>query len=76
MRGFREQGTTTTPFDMVVLNEMSRYHLAIAAIERASRIRPQAPGLITELRSNIRKAVAYSREHLEDVPEIRDWTWS
>jgi xylulose-5-phosphate/fructose-6-phosphate phosphoketolase len=76
VRGFNEQGTTTTPFDMVVLNGMSRYHLAIEAIKRASRIRPQAPGLITELHSLIQKAVAYSREHLEDAPEIRDWTWT
>ena len=76
VRGFNEQGTTTTPFDMVVLNGMSRYHLAIEAIKRAERIRPQAPGLITELHSSIQKAVAYSREHFEDMPEIRDWTWS
>src|SRR5947209_14998940 len=76
VRGFNEQGTTTTPFDMVVLNGMSRYHLAMEAIKRASRIRPQAPQLITQLHSQIEKAVAYSREHLEDMPEIRTWTWS
>ncbi len=76
VRGFNEQGTTTTPFDMVVLNGMSRYHLAIAALQRATRIRPQAPGLITELESLIHKAVAYAHEHLEDMPEIRDWTWT
>jgi xylulose-5-phosphate/fructose-6-phosphate phosphoketolase len=75
VRGFVEQGTTTTPFDMVVLNGMSRYHLAIAAIQRASRIRPQAEELIAELHSLIAKAVQYSREHLEDMPEIREWTW-
>jgi xylulose-5-phosphate/fructose-6-phosphate phosphoketolase len=76
VRGFNEQGTTTTPFDMVVLNGMSRYHLAIEALKRATRIRPQAPGLISELHADIQKAVAYSREHMEDMPEIRDWTWS
>ncbi|HEX8919270.1 MAG TPA: phosphoketolase family protein [Chloroflexota bacterium] len=76
VRGFNEQGTTTTPFDMVVLNGMSRYDLAIEALKRASRIRRQASGLESELRSLIRKAVAYSREHFEDMPEIRDWTWS
>jgi xylulose-5-phosphate/fructose-6-phosphate phosphoketolase len=76
VRGFMEQGTTTTPFDMVVLNQMSRYHLAIEALKRASRIRPQAPGLIAELQSDINKAVAYSREHLEDMPEISNWIWS
>jgi xylulose-5-phosphate/fructose-6-phosphate phosphoketolase len=76
VRGFNEQGTTTTPFDMVVLNGMSRYHLASEALRRASRISPQASGLITELESLIQKAVAYSQEHLEDAPEIRDWTWA
>src|SRR5947199_5220376 len=57
VRGFNEQGTTTTPFDMVVLNHMSRYHLAMAALERAPRVRFQAPGLITQLESSIAKAV-------------------
>jgi xylulose-5-phosphate/fructose-6-phosphate phosphoketolase len=76
VRGFNEQGTTTTPFDMVILNGMSRYHLAIEALKRATRLRLQSPGLIAELESLIQKALAYSREHLEDMPEIRDWTWS
>jgi xylulose-5-phosphate/fructose-6-phosphate phosphoketolase len=76
VRGFNEQGTTTTPFDMVILNGMSRYHLAIEALRRASRLRPQAPGIVAELENQIGKAVAYSREHLEDPPEIRDWTWT
>ena len=76
VRGFNEQGATTTPFDMVVLNNMSRYHLAIEALKRASRIRPRGPTLISALQSLIQKAVAYSREHLEDPPEIRDWTWT
>jgi xylulose-5-phosphate/fructose-6-phosphate phosphoketolase len=76
VRGFNEQGTTTTPFDMVVLNHMSRYHLATAALRRATRIRGQSPSLVAELESLIQKAVAYSREHLEDMPQIRDWTWA
>jgi xylulose-5-phosphate/fructose-6-phosphate phosphoketolase len=76
VRGFNEQGTTTTPFDMVVLNHMSRYHLAMEAIRRATRTLPQAAGLIPELESLIAKAVAYSQEHFEDLPEIKHWTWS
>jgi xylulose-5-phosphate/fructose-6-phosphate phosphoketolase len=76
VRGFSEQGTTTTPFDMVVLNHMSRFHLCIEALRRAQRIRQQAPGLISDLESQIAKAVAYSREHLEDMPEISNWAWS
>jgi xylulose-5-phosphate/fructose-6-phosphate phosphoketolase len=75
VRGFMEQGTTTTPFDMVVLNGMSRYDLAMEAIRRAARIHPQAEGLTAELKSLIAEAVQYSREHLEDMPEISNWTW-
>jgi xylulose-5-phosphate/fructose-6-phosphate phosphoketolase len=75
VRGFNEQGTTTTPFDMVVLNQMSRYHLCIEAIKRAGRALPQSSALIATLESLIAKAVAYSREHLEDSPEIRNWHW-
>jgi xylulose-5-phosphate/fructose-6-phosphate phosphoketolase len=76
VRGYKEQGTTTTPFDMVMLNGMSRYHLAIEALRRATRIRFAAAGLISELENSIAKARDYAREHLEDMPEIRDWTWS
>jgi xylulose-5-phosphate/fructose-6-phosphate phosphoketolase len=76
VRGFNEQGTTTTPFDMVVLNGMSRYHLAIEALKHASVIRPQSASLIPELHALIQQAVAYSQEHLEDAPEIRNWTWA
>ncbi|HEX6506744.1 MAG TPA: phosphoketolase family protein, partial [Chloroflexota bacterium] len=76
VRGFNEQGTTTTPFDMVVLNHMSRYHLCIEALRRATRFRPQAERFIAELESLIGKAVQYSRAHFADLPEIRDWTWS
>jgi xylulose-5-phosphate/fructose-6-phosphate phosphoketolase len=79
VRGFSEQGTTTTPFDMVVLNGMSRYHLAAEALRRAgktsgSRPEDRAPTLISECEAAIARAVAYSREHFEDPPEIRDWT--
>ncbi len=76
VRGFNEQGTTTTPFSMVVMNGMSRYHLCIEAIKRAERIRPQAETLTSELESAIQKSVAYAHEHFEDQPEIRDWTWT
>ncbi|HEV2745365.1 MAG TPA: phosphoketolase family protein [Rubrobacter sp.] len=81
VRGFNEQGTTTTPFDMVVLNGMSRYHLAAEALRRCgrtsdARLRDRAPTLISECEAAIARATAYSREHFEDPPEIRDWTWS
>ncbi len=77
VRGFSEQGTTTTPFDMVVLNGMSRYHLAAEALRRSTRPREDhEPTLISELEALISRATAYSREHLQDPPEIRDWTWT
>ncbi len=76
VRGFNEQGTTTTPFSMVVMNGMSRYHLCIEAIKRAERVRPQAESLTSELESAIQKSVAYAHQHFEDPPEIRDWTWT
>ena len=75
VRGFKEQGTTTTPFDMVILNGMSRYHLAAEALRRAGLL-DRAPALIDECEALIARAVAYSKEHLEDLPEIRDWTWT
>jgi xylulose-5-phosphate/fructose-6-phosphate phosphoketolase len=78
VRGFKEQGTTTTPFGMVVMNGMSRYHLAAEALRRCARQREDriAPSLISRCESLIARATAYSREHFEDPPEIRDWTWT
>jgi xylulose-5-phosphate/fructose-6-phosphate phosphoketolase len=76
VRGFNEQGTTTTPFQMVVLNEMSRFHLAAEAIRRVPRLADRASALIAECDARIAESVAYSHEHLEDQPEIRDWVWT
>jgi xylulose-5-phosphate/fructose-6-phosphate phosphoketolase len=76
VRGFNEQGTTTTPFDMVVMNGMSRYHLAIEAMRRVPRFAGQAQRLIAECNGMIRKAQTYTHEHLEDLPEITNWVWT
>jgi xylulose-5-phosphate/fructose-6-phosphate phosphoketolase len=76
VRGFNEQGTTTTPFDMVVLNGMSRYHLAALALKHARLPAKLTTDLIAEMERRIEMAVAYAREHLEDPAEIRDWTWT
>ncbi|MPZ50125.1 MAG: phosphoketolase [Dehalococcoidia bacterium] len=77
VRGFNEQGTTTTPFDMVVLNSMSRYHLCIEALRRTRKLdEGRSQELMEECASLIAAATAYSREHLEDAPEIRDWVWT
>jgi xylulose-5-phosphate/fructose-6-phosphate phosphoketolase len=75
VRGFNEQGTTTTPFDMVVLNEMSRFHLASLALEFSGISAARVESLREKLADKIVEAVRYSREHFEDAPEIRDWTW-
>jgi xylulose-5-phosphate/fructose-6-phosphate phosphoketolase len=76
VRGYREEGTTTTPFDMVVLNQLSRYHLCIEALRRSRRPLPQAESLMRQCRDAIEQHREYIREHLEDMPEIRDWKWS
>jgi xylulose-5-phosphate/fructose-6-phosphate phosphoketolase len=75
VRGFNEQGTTTTPFDMVILNAMSRFHLAAEAIRR-SPLKSSHKGAIERLEMMIADAVRYSREQLQDPPEIRDWVWA
>jgi xylulose-5-phosphate/fructose-6-phosphate phosphoketolase len=76
VRGFNEQGTTTTPFDMVVLNGMSRYHLAIAALHWTTRGDLPSDALAASCRSALEAATAYAHAHFEDPPEIRDWTWT
>lgn len=75
VRGFSEQGTTTTPFDMVVLNRMSRYHLVVEALRRSRRSPAGAADLVELCHAQLERHESYVREHLEDLPEIRDWTW-
>ena len=76
VRGFNEQGTTTTPFQMVALNEISRYHLATAALQRANRSDIPTSVLTQRCRDALEAATAYAHEHFEDPPEIRDWVWT
>jgi xylulose-5-phosphate/fructose-6-phosphate phosphoketolase len=75
VRGFSEQGTTTTPFDMVVLNRMSRYHLVLEALRRARRTPERGDELARHCQQMLARHHDYVREHLQDLPEIRDWTW-
>jgi xylulose-5-phosphate/fructose-6-phosphate phosphoketolase len=75
VRGYKERGTTTTPFDMVRLNDLDRYHLVIDVIDRVPGLATRA-GHVRQLMTDSRlKAVAYTREHGEDAPEVRDWAW-
>jgi xylulose-5-phosphate/fructose-6-phosphate phosphoketolase len=76
VRGFREQGTTTTPFDMVVLNGIDRYHLCLEALRRSRRIPEDSAKLVEHFQAQLAKHQAYVEEHLEDMPEVRDWTWT
>ncbi|HEX4423329.1 MAG TPA: hypothetical protein VH165_35710, partial [Kofleriaceae bacterium] len=75
VRGYKEEGTTTTPFDMVVLNETSRFHIAMDAIRRARRPLPDAEALTAACRELLARHRAYVTTQFEDLPEIRDWTW-
>jgi xylulose-5-phosphate/fructose-6-phosphate phosphoketolase len=75
VRGYKEEGTTTTPFDIVMLNDLDRFHLAIDVIDRLPELGGKADHLRQELVDSRLRARAYGREHGEDPPEIRDWTW-
>jgi xylulose-5-phosphate/fructose-6-phosphate phosphoketolase len=74
VRGFIEEGTTTTPFDMVVRNRVSRYHLVMDALNNARRTPPGASDLKDWCQQRLDRHAAYVVEHLEDMPEVRNWT--
>jgi xylulose-5-phosphate/fructose-6-phosphate phosphoketolase len=76
VRGYKEEGTTTTPFDMVVLNNMDRFQLAIDAIRRAQKLSDAAEPVIKLLEAKLAEHHDYIREHGEDMPEVRDWRWT
>ncbi|MET0385185.1 MAG: phosphoketolase family protein [Polyangiales bacterium] len=76
VRGFNEQGTTTTPFDMVVLNEMSRYHLTMLALAQLPGQRAATAALRDLCSAELERHGRYIREHFEDMPEVRNFTWS
>jgi xylulose-5-phosphate/fructose-6-phosphate phosphoketolase len=75
VHGFQEQGTTTTPFNMVVMNEMSRFHLAKQAIRRGMKSTVRTDHLQERLDRAIQEATAHALENFEDPADIRDWTW-
>jgi xylulose-5-phosphate/fructose-6-phosphate phosphoketolase len=76
VHGYREEGTTTTPFDMTVLNELDRFHLALGACERVEKLAADLPGIRARVAERLRAHSAYIRQHGEDMPEIRDWRWT
>ncbi|HEY6796155.1 MAG TPA: phosphoketolase family protein [Kineosporiaceae bacterium] len=75
VRGYKEQGTTTTPFDMVMLNDLDRYHLVIDAIDRVPGLGARAAGLRQEMVDARLTARTWTREHGADLPEVAHWTW-
>jgi xylulose-5-phosphate/fructose-6-phosphate phosphoketolase len=75
VRGYKEEGTTTTPFDMVMLNDLDRFHLVMDVIDRVPGLSSTA-GHVRQLMSDRRlECRAYTRLHGEDEPAVRDWTW-
>jgi xylulose-5-phosphate/fructose-6-phosphate phosphoketolase len=75
VRGYKEEGTVTTPFDMVMRNDLDRFHLAIDVIDRVHELGSTAAAIRQDLVDERLRARAFAREHGEDPPEIRDWTW-
>ena len=73
VRGYKEEGTTTTPFDMVMLNDMDRYHLVMDVIDRVPGLGQRAAGLRQEMVDERLRVRAYTRAHGDDTPEVRDW---
>jgi xylulose-5-phosphate/fructose-6-phosphate phosphoketolase len=76
VRGFRDEGTTTTPFDMVVLNNLDRFQLALDAIRRIPRFTDQVEKATARYWTSMERHKLYISEHGDDLPEIRDWRWS
>jgi xylulose-5-phosphate/fructose-6-phosphate phosphoketolase len=76
VRGYKEEGTTTTPFDMVVLNDLDRFHLAGDVIDRVPGLGPRAAYAKQAIRDTLIKHKQYIAKHGEDLPEVRNWKWS
>ena len=75
VRGYKEEGTTTTPFDMVMLNDLDRFHLVIDVIDRVPSLGSRYAGLRQQMVDMRIHAREYTREHGDDLPEVRDWVW-
>ncbi|HVH93471.1 MAG TPA: phosphoketolase, partial [Nocardioidaceae bacterium] len=75
VRGYKEEGTTTTPFDMTVLNQVDRFNLAMDVIDRVQRLQATSGAAREKLKNKLIEHRIYVRTHGEDMPEIRNWQW-
>ena len=75
VRGYKEEGTTTTPFDMVMLNDLDRFHLVMDVIDRVPGLTASAGHVRQRMSDRRLECRAYTRLHGEDEPAVRDWTW-
>jgi xylulose-5-phosphate/fructose-6-phosphate phosphoketolase len=76
VRGYKEEGTTTTPFDMVVMNDLDRFHLAGDAIDRIRHLKNIGAHVKQILRDKLIEHKQYISKYGDDLPEVRDWKWS
>jgi xylulose-5-phosphate/fructose-6-phosphate phosphoketolase len=75
VRGYKDEGTTTTPFDMVVMNDMDRFHLVMDVIDRVPGLGQKAAQLRQQMTDTRTRHHAWTREYGDDLPEVKDWTW-
>jgi xylulose-5-phosphate/fructose-6-phosphate phosphoketolase len=75
VRGYKEEGTTTTPFDMVVLNDLDRFHLVADVIDRVEKLGYIAAYVKQEIRNKRLEHRQYIAEHGDDLPEVKEWVW-
>jgi xylulose-5-phosphate/fructose-6-phosphate phosphoketolase len=75
VRGYKEEGTTTTPFDMVVLNDLDRYHLVEDVVDRVPSLGSRVAYIKQTCRDKLIEHKSYIRKYGDDMPEIRDWRW-
>jgi xylulose-5-phosphate/fructose-6-phosphate phosphoketolase len=75
VRGYKEEGTTTTPFDMVMLNDLDRYHLVMDVIDRVPALGARAANVRQRMVDERLSKRRYTREHGDDAPDVKDWTW-
>jgi xylulose-5-phosphate/fructose-6-phosphate phosphoketolase len=75
VRGYKEEGTTTTPFDMVMMNDLDRFHLVMDVIDRLPQLGGRAAHVRQQMVDRRLRARAYTREHGEDHPDVANWVW-